>query len=57
MDVAVYSFPTMADGVVAVEQKFCELMTLYRNGEHLDEIEIDWLDSANNWLMDTESKL
>ena len=55
MDVMVYSFPTMADGVSVVEQKFCELMSQYRRGEQLDEIEIDWLDSANTWLINTET--
>lgn len=55
MDVVLYSFPTKADGVFAVEQRFCELLSQYRNGEKLDEIEIDWLDSANTWLMNTGS--
>lgn len=54
MDIVLYKFPTMEDeSKTAVEQKYCELVAQYRNGEHLDEIEIDWLDTANNWLMAT----
>ena len=57
MDVTMFDFPTMRDGRIAVETKYCELLNLYRRGEQLDEIEIDWLDSANSWLIATESKL
>lgn len=57
MDIMVYNFPTLRDGRVAVEQKFCELYTQYRNGEKLDPEALDWMDTANNWLMSTGSKL
>lgn len=55
MDVTMFDFPTMRDGRIAVETKYCELLNLYRRGEQLDEIEIDWLDSANTWLINTET--
>lgn len=55
MDVMMFDFPTMRDDRIAVETKYCELLNLYRRGEQLDEIEIDWLDSANTWLINTET--
>jgi hypothetical protein len=51
MNVCVYNLPTMADGLTAVEQKYCELINSYRNGETLDVEVIDWMDTANTWLM------
>lgn len=51
MDVCVYNLPTLADGFPAVEQKYCELVNLYRNGETLDVEVMDWMDTANTWLM------
>lgn len=57
MQVELFSLPTMKDGVRVVEQKFCEVYNAYRNGEKLDPEVLDWMDSANNWLMTTGSKL
>lgn len=57
MDVKVFDFPTMKDGRIAVEHKYCELLNLYRSGEKLDLEALDWMDTANNWLMTTGSKL
>ena len=57
MNVEVYKFPTLTDGRIAVEEKYCELINKYRNGESLDPEVIDWMDSANNWLMTTGSKM
>jgi len=57
MDIEVYSFPTFADGRIAVEHKYCELINQYRNGEKLDPEVIDWMDSANTWLQTSGSKL
>ena len=57
MEIEVYSFPTMKDGRNAVEYKYCELLNQYRNGEHLDPEVLDWMDSANTWLMTAKGKL
>lgn len=57
MDVEVFKFPTLRDGRIAVETKFCELVNQYRRGEDLVPEAIDWMDSANTWLMTTGSKL
>lgn len=57
MDVEMYNFPTMKDGRIAVEHAFCELMNKYRNGEQLEPEVLDWMDSANNWLMTVGTKL
>lgn len=55
MDIKNYDFPTLEDGIEAVEKKYCELVNLYR--EHaLDEEEQDWMDTANTWLITADSK-
>jgi hypothetical protein len=56
MDIEVHSFPTMRNPE-QVERTYCELVNKYRNGEHLDPEVLDWMDSANNWLMASGSKL
>ena len=50
MDVQVYSLPTLNDGIFAVEQKYCEILSKKRSGEKLSIEVLDWLDTANNWL-------
>lgn len=54
MQVEMFSLPTLNDGVMAVEQKFCEVYTAYRSGETLDPVVLDWMDSANTWLMESK---
>ncbi len=53
MDIRMYDLPTLRDGKDIIEKRFNELVIKYRNGEYLDEIEIDWLDTANTWLLTT----
>lgn len=50
MDIRVFDLPTINDAPENIERRICELNTKYRNGEQLDEIELDWLDTANTWL-------
>lgn len=57
MDIQLFSFPTLKDGRIAVEEYYCELLNKYRNGELLELEELDWLDSANTWLTTTGTKL
>jgi hypothetical protein len=54
MQVEMFSLPTLNDGVMAVEQKFCEVLSAYRNGEKLDPEVLDWMDTANTWLMESK---
>ena len=56
MDVQVYKFPTM-DQPKQVELTYCELLNAQRNGDSLPEEVKDWMDTANNWLQTTGSKL
>ncbi len=57
MDIKVYNFPTLSDGRIAVEEKYCELLNVYRSGEVLQPEALDWMDTANNWLSTTGTKL
>lgn len=50
MDVKVFEFPTANDNTSKIEKKFCELYNKKREGQPLDEVERDWLDTANTWL-------
>jgi hypothetical protein len=56
MNVQVYNFPTM-DQPKQVELTYCELLNAQRNGDSLPEEVRDWMDTANNWLQTTGSKL
>jgi hypothetical protein len=51
MDVQIYKFPTM-ENPKAVEVKYCELLNAQRRGETLPEEVVNWMDSANTWLME-----
>ena len=57
MDIMIYDLPTMKDGRIAVEAKYCEILNKYRRGETLDVEVLDWMDSANNWLTAVGTKL
>lgn len=56
MDIYVYNLPTLKDGAEIIEKKVCEFMNLYRSGEKLAPEIMDWLDTANNWLMVCETR-
>jgi hypothetical protein len=52
----VFKFPTFEDNRrIEVERKYCELITDYRNGICLAPEEMDFMDSANSWLLSSES--
>ena len=51
MDIRVFDLPTRNDDVTLIERRLTELERRARNGEPLDEIELDWMDTANTWLM------
>jgi hypothetical protein len=51
-DVLVFKFPNLSsDSHTVIEEKFCDLTTAKRNGEILPPEAMDWLDSANVFLM------
>jgi len=50
MDYRVFELPTANSGIREIESRWCELNTKVRNGEKLDEVEINWMDTANTWL-------
>lgn len=51
MQIEVFSFPTINDGIEKVEEFYCMLLNKYRSGEYLSCEVIDWLDTANTWLI------
>lgn len=53
MNVTLFTLPTPKDDIRVIERTWCELNTRLRNGEKLDEVEINWMDTANTWLMTT----
>jgi hypothetical protein len=38
----------------AVEDTFCNLLNAQRRGESLPVEALDWMDTANNWLMESK---
>lgn len=53
VDVYMHKFPTMVNPR-DVELKYCELLNAQRSGESLPVEAIDWMDSANTWLMESK---
>lgn len=53
VDVYMHKFPTM-ENPRDVELKYCELLNAKRRGEELPIEAIDWMDTANNWLMESK---
>ena len=53
MEFRIFDLPTQRDDTRAIESRWCELNTKLRNGEQLDEVELNWMDTANNWLITT----
>lgn len=57
MDIRVFDLPTRRDDLYTIERTLRELENKARYGVKLDEIEIDWMDSANTWLIAEWSKI
>lgn len=57
MDIRVFELPTRDDDMFVIERRLTELMSRFRNGEQLDEIELDWMDTANTWLVEAWSNV
>lgn len=56
MDYKLFRFPMLEDGIVAIEKKVYELEMREKKGEHLDQVELDWLDFANS-VVESHSRL
>lgn len=56
-DFRVFELPTANDDTFVIERTWCELNTRLRNGDNLDEVEINWMDTANTWLLSSGSNL
>ena len=56
MDIEIYTFPTM-DNPKAVEVAYCDLLNAQRRGEYLPEEVVDWMESANTWLIESRTWL
>lgn len=51
-DVMTFKFPNFTeDSLPEIERKYCQLLNEYRSGKKLDPEVIDWMDSANNFLL------
>lgn len=51
-EVLIFKFPDLKKkNVTIIERKYCELISQYRNGVKLETEVIDWMDSANSFLM------
>jgi hypothetical protein len=57
MDIRVFDLPTRDDDPTTIERCLRELENKARYGVKLDEIEIDWMDTANTWLIAEWSKV
>ena len=57
MDIRVFDLPTRNDDPYIIERRLRELENKARYGVKLDEIEIDWMDTANTWLITEWSKV
>lgn len=56
MDIRVFNLPTRDDDTYVIERRLYELEDRARYGAALDEVEMDWVDTANNWLIAEQSK-
>ena len=57
MDIRVFDLPTRNDDPYTIERRLRELEDKARHGVKLDEIEIDWMDTANTWLISEWSNI
>lgn len=54
MKIKEYEFPLQEDGIRAIEYFYCKLLNEYRD-RTISNIEKDWMDAANTWLITLES--
>lgn len=51
MDIRVFELPTRDADIFTIERKLQDLEELVREGFELDEVELDWMETANTWLV------
>lgn len=57
MEVKVFKLPNLNDtGIAVIEKTYCKLLNDYRNGVMLQPEVIDWMDSANNFLITAQTR-
>lgn len=56
MDIRVFHLPTRNDDVYVIESRLRELEAYARAGAELDDVELNWMDTANTWLLAEWSK-
>jgi len=54
MTFVLYKFPTLDDGIAAIEHEYCRLLNIKRSGQELDEVVIDWMDTVANTVLDEQ---
>jgi hypothetical protein len=55
-EILVFKFPDFTgENRTLIERHYCELINEYRNGSPLDPEVLDWMDSANSFLITSES--
>lgn len=57
MNIRVFELPTRDDDMFVIERRLNELESRFRNGDQLDVIELDWMDTANTWLIEAWSNV
>jgi hypothetical protein len=57
MDIRVFDLPTRNDDPYTIERRLRELEDRAKHGVELDEVEINWMDTANTWLITEWSKV
>lgn len=52
VDIRVFDLPPLEpENYSQIEARVNQLHSRYRDKKKIDEIELDWLDTANNWLL------
>ena len=51
MEIRVFDLPPRSASFDSIEKRLHELEQRSRKGDELDEVEIDWMDTANTWLV------
>ena len=55
MELTIFTFPDpVKDGTGKVEETYCNLLSRKRNGEPLNPEELDWMDWANNVIIESK---
>lgn len=51
MEIRVFDLPPRNADVYTIERRLRELEEQARHGVELDEVEINWMETANTWLI------